>query len=478
MKKTELVDMYSFYTMSLDKSIAKKILPATGRGGVSAARDYTQAICLLVMYNKENPQYNGDFSHIKSTDDLWNGLHPATRFRLRAYTPCLAARYDELNEKEQAKLFEDPNITATEKINGCRTWVIFTNDDQLHIFSRNYSDQDCSLLEYSSNVDQHLTRGDYQGVYAVDCEIVFEPGCDIRGDLEQLGLQTDSQLEAMVALLHTHPEDAIRIQQKFKDLYHRDIITFRLIAPLYVDGKNYLKRTLGDGQDIYDRAIEAGQKMGLNIKPIRRCNGNRAEKEVFLNTILNDGGEGVVFHNRNGIYCTSENRSRTSFIKLKRTVSATENGVGLGDTIDAYVTGFTLGTTGTANEGIIGGFQFSIHVDDEGRQYEHMIAVVPNITREERLLATWNNSEGLYPTTWKDKDGIEHPISLNPEFDGLVAELSGQALSAKSQRLEHPRMIMWRPERMPDSCIYTKAWLTAQTTASVHNGGGISYSAK
>lgn len=473
LKKNELMDMFSYYSMSLNPSIAKKILPASGRGGVSAARDYIQAICLLVEYNKAQPGYGGNLSHIQSVDDLWNALHPATKFRLRAYTPCLAARYDELKQPEQNKLFEDPNWTATEKINGCRTWVICTPDHQTHIYSRNYSDKDCALLEYSQNIDQHPIS---DSIYAVDCEIVFEPGCDIRGDLEKLGITTDSQLEAMVALLHTHPEDAIAIQQKFKKLYNRDLITFRLIHPLYVNGKNYLKRTLGEGQDAYEEAIKVGQSLGLNIKPIDRCNGDRTAKEHFLNTILNNGGEGVVFHYRKGLYCTSENRSRTSFIKLKRTVSSTVNGQGLGDTIDAYVSGFTMGSQGTANEGIIGALEFTILVQDGNRQYPHTVAVVPNISREERLLATWNNSDGLYPTTWKDADGIDHPVSLNPDFDGLVAELQGQALSAKSQRLEHPRMIMWRPERMPDSCIYTKEWLQAQTTASVHNGGGIKYS--
>lgn len=475
LRKNDLVDMFAFYTMSLNPTLSKKILPCSGRGGVSAARDYVSAISLLVEYNKANPSYNGSLSHITEVQQLWDGLHPATRFRLRSYTPCLAARYDELKPVEQNKLFEDPSWVATEKINGCRTWVIITPDGQFHVYSRNYSDQDCSLLDYASNILQSPSSS---SIYAVDCEIVFEPGADISSDLATLGLQTDSPLEAMVALLHTHPEDARAIQSRFKALYNRDLITFRLIHPLYIQGRNYLTRTLGEGQAIYDQAITLGQSLGLNIKPISRTNGDRATKENFLNSILANGGEGVVFHNSKGTYCTSENRSKLSFIKLKRTVSSSINGTSLGDTIDAFVTGFTMGTAGTANEGIIGALEFSIHVTNGSSDVIKPIAIVPNISRQERLLATFNNLDGLYPTTWKDSQGIEHPVSLNPDFDGLVAELQGQALSAKSQRLEHPRLILWRPERLPDSCIYTQEWLTSQTTASSYHGGSIKYQAR
>jgi ATP-dependent DNA ligase len=402
---------------------------------------------------------------------LYEGLSAATRFRLKAYTPCLAARYDELKEQEQNKIFEDPNWVFTEKQNGVRGWLIVHNGE-VKLFSRNYSDVDCSLLEYWNNVDQNTS---FDGTYAIDVEIKFEPGTDISKDLEALGLETDSPLEAMVALLHTYPESAIDIQEKFKNMFNKDLIVFRLIAPLYFNGKNYVNRTLGEGQDVYKECVKFGQSIGLNVKEIDRCDGTRAEKEVFLNTIINNGGEGIVAHNRKGNYCTLENRSKTSFIKLKRSVKAMMEGSGLGDSFDAFVGGFTVGSVGTANEGIIGALNFYIYINNGGKLRKHWIASIPNIMREERKLATWNNADGLYPQEWTDSKGESHWMSLNPDFDGMVGECTGQALSSRSIRLEHPSLVIWRTERMPESCEYTQEFIDSQTTASAHNTGKISY---
>ena len=465
LKKRDLEDLFTFNTQSLSPSVARQILPATGRGGVSAARDYIQANCLIAEYNKANSSYEGNLSHISSKEDLMNGLKPATRFRLKAYTPCLAARYDELKEAEQKKFFEDPDWVFTEKQNGCRGWLI-VHGGEVHLFSRNYSDVDCSLLEYWQNIDQQVSWN--EGIYAIDVEIKFEPGTDISKDLETLGIATDSPLEAMVALLHTYPESAVKIQKKFREMFDKELIVFRLIAPIYFNGKNYVNRTLGEGQDVYDECVEFGRSIGLNVKSIDRCNGSRVEKEIFLTTILNNGGEGIVGHYKKGMYCTSENRSKTSFIKLKRSISSTSQG--MGDHIDGYISGFKMGSNGTANEGIIGAFEFSIHVTDGAHERIHTIAVVPNISREERIMATWNNADGLYPQEWTDSKGETHWVSLNPEFDGLVGEIDGQALSSVSKRMEHPRLVMWRPERSPESCIYTQEWLNSQVT-----GLGIKY---
>lgn len=461
LKKDQLVDMFTFKSRTLNPAIARQILPTSGRSGVSAARDYIQAICLLTEYAKAVGKEDPNLSTITSKDDLLKVIHPSTRFRLKYYTPCLAARYDELKESDQKKLFDDPNWVATCKENGVRAWVI-AYKGRLFVYSRNYSDVDCGLLEYSSNIAQTLKSHD--DVVAWDCELKFEPGMNISNELEQLGIATDSPLEAMVALLHTYPESAQEIQKKFKDLFNKDLLVFRLIAPLYLDGKNYLNRTLGEGMDVYDRAVARGQELGLNIKPIERCAGTREEKEIFLDTIINRGGEGVVFHYRLGSYCTSENRSKTSFIKLKRSIKATMEQTGLGDTFDCFVGGFKMGANGTANEGIIGALNFFIYINDNGKYTKHWVASVPNITREERILATWNNGDGLYPQEWTDSNGETHLVSLNPEFDGLVGELTGQALSKVSKRLEHPALVMWRPERSPESCIVTKEFFESQVT--------------
>ena len=179
-----------------------------------------------------------------------------------------------------------------------------------------------------------------------------------------------------------------------------------------------------------------------------------------------------MFHNLKGYYSTSDNRSRTSFVKLKRSIKSTQ---GLGDSFDAFVTGFIPGKVGTANEHIIGALEFSIYINDNGRIRLHHIASVPNITRDERLLATFNNADGINPISYTGSDGETHWMSLNPDFLNLVGELNGQALSSKSIRIEHPSLVIWRTERSAESCIYTQEFINSQTTASFRNNGSISY---
>lgn len=469
LKKAELQDLFQFLSQNLNPTVKSQILKTTGRGGQSASRDYISANCLLSEVRKVVGE-DYDFSTIQNEKELWDLLHPATKFRLRAFTPCLAARYDELKDDAKNRCFEDRDWIATEKQNGCRGWLI-NYKGKCFLYSRNYSDVDCSLPEYWSNIYQSPVNIDE--IYAIDVEVKFEPGVDIRPDLQRLGLETDSPLEAMVAMLHTHAEDAINIQKKFKEIHGKDLIVFRLIAPLYFKGRNYLNKTLGEGMDVYNECVEFGQSIGLNVKPIDRCAGSREEKEIFLNTILEAGGEGVVFHYRKGSYCTSENRSKTSFIKLKRSVKSTMAGEGMGDTIDGWVSGFKVGSNGTANEGLISAFQITCIVKNGDHQYEHVIAVVPNLDLETKKLATIDGPDGLYPQEVVLSDGTTKWISLNPEFDKLVYECDGQALSAVSRRLEHPRLLRPRFDKSWNECIYTQEFLDSQTT-----NAGISYATK
>ena len=457
LRKKDLEQLFEFQSRNLPDNVKHSILKATGRGGVSKAADYISANCLLSEVVKANPTL--DLSTIQTEEQLWSKLHPATRFRLKAYTPCLASRIDELSEPEQKRLFTDKNVVFSRKENGVRCWVIIYKGT-VHAYSRNYSDVDCSLLEYWDNVYQQIDPA-YDGIYAIDTEIKFEPGVSIAEDLEHLGISTDSPLEAMTALLHTHPEDAIAIQKRFKDKYHSDLITFRLIAPLYFNGKNYTKRILGEGIDVYDECLKFGQSLGLNLKAIPQCDGSKEEKEVFLNTILEQGGEGVVCWFRSGIYNTSENRSKTSFVKIKRKVGSNE---GLGDEIEGFVTGYKMGNNGTANEGLISALEFTIYINKSGQLRKHVIAICPNIDKETKLLCTWNNADGCYPQEVTLSDGTTKWVSLNPEFDGLVGSLVGQAISRVSLRLEHPALQRWRVERNPESCIYTQEFIDANTT--------------
>lgn len=442
LRKADLEKMFEVLSQGCDYQLRSELLKPTGRGGVYAARDYIAANSYLTELRRNN----APLSQIKTVAEAATYLPAVSKFRLRYYTPALAYRYDELKPEAQKALFEKPQYIFYNKENGIRGWIIM-NSKEAALFSRNYSDVDCGLLDYWKNISQ-----DYKlppKAFAIDVEVKYEPEINLISEMEKYGITTESKLEAMSALLQTRPEVAREIQEKYKRDYGKDLVVFRLIYPLFYNGVNYINEKMGKGMEVYDEVVAYAKSIGLNVEPIQRCKGTKQEKEAFLDSILTSGGEGVVIHNSNGYYCTSENRDRECMVKLKRSVAASASHQGVGDTIDAYVTGFKMSNDGTANEGLVGSLELSIHMlKDNGTMVDHIIAYVPNIPRELKKVMTMEDNNG--------------DVMLNPDYMGMVVEVDGQAISAKSRRLTHPRMLNFRMDKNANDCIYTEAFLNSQ----------------
>ena len=390
LRKADLIALFEQGTIGCSQQFTKSILKATGRGDVYAARDYIKANCLLAELRKEGI----DVRDLTTEAEALLKLHPAVRYRLGIQTPCLAFRYDELKPPQQEGVFNDKNFVFLEKENGVRgTLIIYKGETFL--FSRNYSDKDCALCEYWGNVYQEPLI-DQDEILVMDVEVKFEVGDVLREELLTYGIQTESKLEAMSALLQMNQFEALQIQSKFKEGTGKDLITFRMIAPLYFKGVNYLKKTLGEGMDVYDEVIAYARECKLNVKPIKRCEGSKEEKEIFLDTIIQEGGEGIVAHYRKGSYNTTDKRSKTSYIKLKRSVKSTMLKAGIGDTIDGWISGFEMSGKGTANEGLVGSVKVSINlITTSGHIREHVIAQVANLTLETKKEMTVVDSLGV-----------------------------------------------------------------------------------
>lgn len=439
LRKQDLIDMWD--SKNLTPQLRVSLLNKTGRGGQSAARDYIHALCLLAEMEK----LNVDYSSFTCVQECLTTIHPLTRFRWKCYSPCLAFRYDELKESEQKKLFEDKNIVASEKMNGVRCWIMYYKGD-VRLYSRNYSDSDCGLNEYHKNIYQDIFKTDE--IFVVDTEIMFEPGYNIKDELDQIGIDTASKLEAMVALLAMNTPQAIEIQKRFQERVGRPLVTYRLIAPIFYKGKNYIKGTLGDGIKDYNEVLDHGQKLGFNLKPIRQCAGTSEEKHIFLETILSEGGEGVVFWNSKGQYNTSDNRNRNSFVKLKRSLKAS---IGMDDTVDGFVTGFKMSSDKAGNAGLIGSLEASIYIlEPDGRTRRHVAAYLPNIPLEMKKRITI-------------KDPVTGEISMDPKMYNTIVEMDAQSFSAVSGRLTHPRLLRIRTDKTVEECVYTREWISANT---------------
>ena len=50
---------------------------------------------------------------------------------------------------------------------------------------------------------------------------------------------------------------------------------------------------------------------------------------------------------------------------------------------------------------------------------------------------------------------------LKKEWYGQVAEVDGVCVSGRARRLKHARLINWRPDRSPDTCIMSEEFLNS-----------------
>ena len=454
LRKSDLVSMYEKMSKNYRQDFLNDILRPTGRGGVYAARDYIAANAVLAELNKVREKgVDIDYDKLHCKKDTKFYLSSVVRFRLAMYTPCLAYRFDELKDKERENIFNNKDIIFTEKENGVRGVFVFAGHPAL--FSRNYSQKDCGLPEYWGNINQQF-NGDKP--FAIDCEIKYEPDSDVKEQLEEFGLSTDSKLEAMAALLQMNSEQSIELQKEYERLYGKPLIVFRLITTLYYNGVDYRKRTLGEAWKIEKEVIEYARERGLNVVPIRKLQGTKSEKEAFLDSILEEGGEGIVAHNLKGVYNTTENRDKNVFVKLKRSVAATAAKQGMGDTIEGFITGFTMSKEGTGDEGLIGSFEVSAFIKDaDGRVEQRVIAYVPNIERAMKIQYTIKDFEGN--------------TTMDPLLYGQVVEVDGQEVSRVSKRLTHPRLIRFRFDKLKEDCVYTKQFWESQMDVNLTNVG-------
>ena len=120
-------------------------------------------------------------------------------------------------------------------------------------------------------------------------------------------------------------------------------------------------------------------------------------------------------------------------VKLKRTISE-----GINRDLDAWITGFIPSSKDKGWSEYIGALVFSCKVKmKDGSIKTHVIGACSGIPLEVRKAATIL---------------IDGTPTLNPEWLGRVATLSGQNISARKLALTHAVIQNWRPDKDPDGC--------------------------
>lgn len=360
-----------------------------------------------------------------------NGLPKDLELMLEMESPMLCSRFTEFSPEEKERLWNSPNYIIEQKEDGARL-VNFFIDGRWGCYSRNISVKDFLPVNYSSKMCQDgidLTK--LRDQFVVDSEIVSSnPNvCTIVGNK---GVVCETQLQAVTALLAMNEEDSIRIQKE-----ENCPLELRVFDVIWWNGEWIKDKPLIERVPYIVEAVKQLQEAGVKC---RRPYSSYSNKKAFYKAMLAMGAEGGVLKNLYSPYIDTSSRRKDGFIKVKRTMSEAMQDSGIGDGIDAFVTGFEPADEDKSWAGYVGALEFSVYLrGNDGSVKTHKIARITNITMELRKELTVMDENGN-PTLSKD-------------WYGRVATVDGQCLSARAMRLKHARLIEWRPDRSEDTCI-------------------------
>lgn len=317
------------------------------------------------------------------------------------------------------------------------------------MYSRNKSITDCLPISYKTKLLMPEINTEVLNKYKVksfiiDTELV-PLNKEIRPMEDGTELVADTQLSLVTSILGSL-DDLSHKMQKNNPL---KFIAFDLVM---LNGQWLVDFPLLKRDKALNGIIQILKSAGMDIR-LEKVQSTMGNKKEFYDRILASGGEGVVAKDLESKYDLLGKRAG-EWIKIKRTVSQSLLMEKMGDTIDAFITGFTEGTPGTANAGLVGALEFSIYLtddednfllDERGNPVLHHIATVSGITQELRQIVSTKDEFGR--------------VALNPNFYGKVATIDGQDISSRNYRFAHATFQGWRPDRSIESCKMRKSFL-------------------
>lgn len=327
----------------------------------------------------------------------WEREHPGEPLPSQI-EPMLLADWRDLDTEEAAALEDDHHSwIVQEKKDGVRA-LLHIDQGRVRITSRCISEVNYRLSENQANVP-HLAEGlsQIEGTI-LDGELVCP-----EANVDTGSTTTTSQLQAAVAVLATTPANAVQIQRD-----DRVKLRFHAFDVLKARHNDLTKLPLRDRLSELERSMNAIDNRFIEVVPSFAVN-----KAAIHQTLVDGGSEGTVWKNVNEPY--QAGRRVKHWIKRKREVS-----------VEAFVTGFKLGTPSNGHSHLIGAVEFSIN---NGAGSPTPIAWVSSWSDEERSQMTWKNRDGE-PT-------------LNPTYYGRMAVIVGQDKSQRSGRIRHARLQCW-----------------------------------
>lgn len=312
--------------------------------------------------------------------------------------PMLLADWEDLKEETAQNLESDHHAwIVQEKKDGVRA-LFHVDDFGVRITGRSMSEVNYRLSEYQANLP-HLA----QGLEAITGTILDGELVCPQSEVNTGNTISTSSLQATVAILATSPEKAVLIQKE-----DQTKLQFHVFDILKCLGQDVTALPLCERLEKLVQTL--GQIDNPNIEMVPSFSVN---KQAIHDRIIDQGGEGTVWKNASEPY--QPGRRVKHWIKRKRGIH-----------VEAFVTGFKLGTPGRGHGHLVGAVEFSIH-DSKGQIKP--IAWVSSWTDEERNRLTTKNHDGI-PT-------------LHPSCYERRAVIMAHDESGRSKRLRHARLKHW-----------------------------------
>lgn len=321
----------------------------------------------------------------------------------RQITPAKARDGREFIPKHPA-IFTSNLWVLEEKLDGERLLAHF--EEVVRFTTRRVSKQTGLMNEKTNNVPHLRDVASLVPQFAgsvIDGEVIMRTAVDT--------VEGDGTLTSTASIMNSKPDRAIEIQQR------NGWIEYFVFDCLFYKGED-IRNKPNDVRRTYAEKIctAINEAVGFelyHLVPQFKSTDPEAKKK-FHQDILDRGGEGTICKQINCKYGETN-----AWVKNKRET-----------TFDVFVTGFEYGKVGGKYENQVGAILCSTY---DGDTVVEVCKVVPGDDEFRRKITS-------------DFDSIR----------GKVIEIAGQEATQKNNRVRHPRILRWRPDKSPEQCLYSQ----------------------
>jgi len=329
--------------------------------------------------------------------------------------PCMLAKPTRhLKESKFEQLLDNDHYYYEIKKDGCRG-KLHIGKTKNRIDSRHRSDVSYLYVEKTDNFPwiRDAVCDTYAGT-VIDFE--FQSTAE---KLSHNKTQTVDFLSSSCAIYNSGPEASIELQNLFGKG------KFIVFDTLFYKGKDIRALNFVERREFTEAIVEWLKATGmpnLELSPVYRASAWDAKKLFAAHSDPHKGEEGLMLKHSNSSYSITENSRTMAMYKWKKDT-----------TIDCFITGYVPGQKGF--EGLIGGVIFGV-IDPK--------------TLEPIEIGSANPGDMTIRQAMSDEHG-----GLKQQYYYDVVEVGFQEWT-KNNRLRHPVIIRFRPDKNWKDCYYMR----------------------